>query len=337
MRADPNRPVLADVAQEAGVSASTASRALRDSPLVSGRTRRRVKSAAMRLGYEPDRIARSLRTRSSTLIGVVVPDIGTGFYARVVRGAQATLEEAGLQVVVMSTHRDPERESAALRTLLAHRVGGVLLATSGGFRGGSRVPIVFFDNLVAGSGVANVSRANHEGVTLLVDHLVGHGHERIAYVGGPPVLTSGVERAEGFADAIRQNGLPARPEYLAFGDEVWSAGSGGECMRRLLGMPAPPTAVVAASDTLSLGAIGALRDAGLSVPGDTAVVSFDDPFFGDLLDPPMTAVRRNEEELGALSATLLLRALETGVLGPPTEVRLPVELVIRRSCGCSFT
>jgi LacI family transcriptional regulator len=335
MSAHLHRPVLADVAQAAGVSSSTASRALRDSPLVSDRTRRRVKSAARRLGYEPDRIARSLRTRSSTLIGVIVPDIGTGFYARVVRGAQATLERAGLQVVVMSTHRDPEAESAALRTLLAHRVGGVLLATSGGFAATARVPIVFFDNIVAGAGVANVARANHQGIALLVEHLVGHGHSRIAYIGGPPLLTSGIERAEGFGEAVRRCGLPDRSEYRVFGDEVWSARSGGDCIRSLLQLPTPPTAVVAASDTLSLGAMGALRDAGRRVPEDIAVVSFDDPFFGDLLDPPMTAIRRNDEELGELSASLLLRALGTGVLGPPTEVRLPVQLVIRRSCGCA--
>jgi LacI family transcriptional regulator, galactose operon repressor len=327
-------PVLTDVAQAAGVSPSTASRALRDSPLVNDRTRRRVKSVARRLGYEPDRVARSLRTRSSTLIGVIVPDIGTGFYARVVRGAQDTLERAGLQVVVMSTHRDPARESAALRTLLAHRVGGVLLATSGGFDETPRIPIVFFDNLVAGAGVANVARANHEGTGLLVEHLADHGHSRIAYIGGPPLLTSGIERADGFTEAIRKRGLPDGREYRVFGDEAWSANSGGECMRRLLELPVPPTAVVAASDTFSLGAIGALRDAGRTVPGDIAVVSFDDPFFGDLLDPPMTAIRRNDEELGELSASLLLHALETGGLGPPTEVRLPVELVVRRSCGC---
>src|SRR4051812_9216216 len=141
-------PRLADVAAEAGVSLSTASRALHAGSSVRPATRRRVEAAARRLGYEPNRIARSLRTSSSTLVGVIVPDVGIGFYARTVKGAQNVLERAGYNVLVMNTERAPEREFAALRTLLAHRVDGVLVATSGGsFEPAAPVPIVFFDNL----------------------------------------------------------------------------------------------------------------------------------------------------------------------------------------------
>jgi DNA-binding LacI/PurR family transcriptional regulator len=327
-------PTLADVAGEAGVSLSTASRALHGKPAVTRATRRRVESAARRLGYEPNRIARSLRTRSSTLVGVIVPDIGIGFYARTVKGAQNVLERAGYSVLVMSTERAPEREAAALRTLLSHRVDGVLLATSGGFAATPRVPVVFFDNLVEGVGVANVARANREGVALLVGHLVEHGHERIAYIGGPAVLTSGVERLDGFRAALAEHGLRGPDDCVRFGDAVWSARSGAQAMRELLELRPPPTAVVAASDTFALGAMEVIRSAGLSVPGDVALVSFDDPFFGDLLDPPITALARNERELGELAASLLLHALKTGATSGPTEVRLPVELVVRRSCGC---
>src|ERR671936_1150755 len=107
-------------------------------------------------------------------------------------------------------------------------------------------------------------------------------------------------------------------------------------MRALLALDEPPTAVVAASDTFALGAMEVVRRAGLGVPDDVALVAFDDPFFGDLLDPPMTALARNERELGELAAALLLHALQTGALGPPTEVRLPEELVVRRSCSCDL-
>src|SRR5438270_3003922 len=117
-------PRLADVAAQAGVSLSTASRALHASDLVKPATRRRVEAAARRLGYEPNRIACSLRTRSSTLVGMIVPDVGIGFYARTVKGAQNVLERAGYNVLVMNTERAPEREAAALRTLLAHRDDG---------------------------------------------------------------------------------------------------------------------------------------------------------------------------------------------------------------------
>jgi LacI family transcriptional regulator len=327
-------PTLADVAAAAGVSLSTASRALQQAGPVTDETRRRVRGAARRLGYEPNRLARSLRTRSSNFIGLIVPDIAIGFYARVAKGAQDALEHGGYQVLVMNTAREAAREAEALRTLAAHRVHGILLATSGGFEPSSRVPVVFFDNLVAGAGAGHVARANRDGIAVMVEHLLGHGHDRIAYLGAPPLFTSGIERIDGFHAAMAAAGLAVPAEHVVLGDEVWSVQSGRRATRELLGLRPRPTAVAAASDTLAVGAIQAARDAGLRVPDDLALISFDDPFFGDILDPPITALARNERELGELAASLLLHAIQTGRVGPPTEVRLPVELIVRRSCGC---
>jgi LacI family transcriptional regulator len=327
-------PTLVDVARLANVAPSTASRALQESPLITEATKRRVRAAARRVGYEPNRIARSLRTRSANFVGVVVPDIGVGFYSRVVKGAGDVLEKAGYQVLVMNTEREPERERAALQTLLEHRVDGILLATSGSFALAPRVPIVFFDNLVPSVGVANVARANRDGMRLLVDHLVEHGHSRIAYIGGPPASTSGTERLDGFRLALDRHGLAQTPGFVRLGDAEWSSRSGGAEMEALLALAPQPTAVVTSSDTLALGAMQACRHAGLRLPDDMALVSFDDPFFGELLDPPMTALVRKDREIGELAASLILHALEVGAWGPPTEVRLPVELVVRRSCGC---
>jgi LacI family transcriptional regulator len=328
-------PTLADVAAAAGVSLSTASRALRRDSPVSEATRRRVQGAARRLGYEPNQLARSLRTRASFFAGVIVPDIGVGFYARALKGAQDALERAGYQVIVMNTERQAERETTALRTLLAHRVHGILLATSGGFSDSQRVPVVFFDNLVEGAGAGHVARANREGMALLVDHLAWHGHERIGYVGAPPQFTSGIERLDGFRAAMTAAGLAIPPEHVVLGDDAWSVESGRKAALELLSLADRPTGLVAASDTLAVGAIQAARAAGLRVPEDVAVVSFDDPFFGDLLDPPITALARSERQLGELAASLLLHAIETRRFGPPTEVRLPVELIVRGSCGCT--
>ncbi len=328
-------PTLADVARVAHVATSTASRALRANPSISETTVLRVRAAALGLGYRPNRIAQSLRTRAATFVGIVVPDIGTPFYSRVVKGAQDVLERAGRQVLVMNTEREPAREAAALRTLLEHRVGGILLATSGGPAPEPGVATVYFDNVVSDRGVANVARANAAGVALLVDHLASHGHTRIAYIGGPPTLTSGVERLDGFRDSVRRLRLDERDDYVELADAVWSPESGAAAMRRLIALEAPPTAVVTSADTLALGAMSACREAGLRLPGDVALASFDDPAFGDLLDPPVTALVRNESEMGRLAASLLLHALEEGATGPPTEVRLPVELLVRRSCGCT--
>jgi DNA-binding LacI/PurR family transcriptional regulator len=327
-------PTLEDVARIADVSTSTVSRALRGSPLVRAGTRERVQQAAERLGYQPNRLARSLRLAASGLVGVVVPDIGIGFYARLVKSAQDALEDAGYQVLVMNTEREPEQERAALRTLIAHRVDGVLVAASGGFDGNAPVPIVFFDNLMPGSGVANVALANREGIALLVDHLVDvHGHERLGFVGGPALLTSGIERLDGFRAAIARHGLAVAPELVVLGDEHWSPRSGKEAAARLLALEHRPTAIVAAGDTLAFGSLEALREAGLRAPDDVALACFDDPLFADFLDPPLTALARVERSLGELAAQLLLETI-AGKRGDAVEVRLPVELVVRRSCGC---
>jgi DNA-binding LacI/PurR family transcriptional regulator len=328
------QPTLADVARVARVATSTASRALQESPRISETTKLRVREAARGLGYRPNRIAQSLRTRSANLVGVVVPDIGAPFYSRVVKGAQSVFEQAGYAVLMMNTEREPRREAAALRTLLEHRARGVLVATTGGSTAEPEVPTVYFDNIVLNRGVGNVTRANVAGVRLLVEHLREHGHERVGYIGGPPTLTSGIERLDGYRVAVAELGLVDRDDYAQLGDASWSPYGGAAAMERLLALDEPPTAVVTSGESLALGALSACRAAGRRVPEDVALVSFDDPPFGDLLDPPLTALRRNEEEMGRLAASLLLHALQSTAPPPPAEVRLPVELEARRSCGC---
>jgi LacI family transcriptional regulator len=328
------QPTLADVARVARVATSTASRALQESPRISETTRLRVREAARGLGYRPNRVAQSLRKQTASLVGIVVPDIGAPFYSRVVKGAQGVFEQNGIAVLVMNTEREPERETAALHTLLEHRVAGVLVATYGGSGAEPQVPTVYYDNIVLNRGVGNVTRANVAGMRLLVGHLHEHSHRRIGYIGAPPGLTSGTERLEGYRAAVRELALVERDDYVQFGEKNWSAHSGAAAMERLLALDEPPSAVVTAGESFALGALSACRSRGLHVPDDVALVSFDDPPFGDLLDPPLTALRRNEEELGRLAASLLLHALQATAVPQPAEVRLPVDLVIRRSCGC---
>lgn len=328
------QPTLADVARAARVATSTASRALQESPRISEPTKLRVREAARGLGYRPNRLAQSLRSQRASLVGIVVPDIGAPFFSRVVKGAQDVLEQNGIAVLVMNTEREAGREAAALRTLLEHRVGGVLVATAGGSTAEPDVPTVYFDNIVPNRGVGNVTRANVNGMRLLVGHLRRHGHDRIGYIGGPPLLTSGIERLEGYRVALRELGLAERDDYVQFGEKTWSAHSGADAMERLLALDEPPTAVVTSGESFAFGALSACREHGRQVPEDLALVSFDDPPFGDLLDPPLTALHPNEEEMGRLAASLLLHALQAKAVPQPAEVRLPVELVVRRSCGC---
>jgi DNA-binding LacI/PurR family transcriptional regulator len=340
------RATLMDVAAAAGVSPSTASRALANAPTarMSDATRRRVLAAAESLGFRANAQAQTLRSGSSMLVGVVVPDIAIAFYAAALKGAQKALEAAGYQVLVMNTEREAAHEATALRTLYARQVDGVLIATSGGFVPGG-VPVVFFDHVLDGPGIGYAAPDNQGGVMTLVEHLVhAHGHRRIAYVGAPQRPGPDVERLEygpanerleAFRFAMGSLMLPVVPRYLVAGDYEWSEASAERAVSGLLALPDPPTAIVAAGDTLALGALRAIRRAGLDVPGDVALVSFDDPVSGDLLTPGMTALGRHDRELGELGARMLLGALAGGP--PPAQpgaLRVPLELIVRGTCGC---
>jgi len=331
---DGRRPTLVDVARLAQVAPSTASRALKESPRISEATKSRVRAAARGLGYEPNRLAQSLRARAAPFVGIVVPDIGIAFYSRFVKGAQEVLEASGYQALLMSTERESGREEVALRTLEGHRVSGILLATSRTHSEEPQTPTVYFDSFAGARGTARVALANQQGMELLVGHLAGHGHRRIGFIGGPPTFTSGSERLAGFHAAVERHGADTRAAYVEIADASWSSESAAAAMTRLLALAEPPTAIVASGDTLALGAMSACRKAGRRVPDDIALVAFDDPTFGDLFDPPVTALRRSDQELGRVAAQLLLSALGGRGDGHGPEVRLPVELVVRRSCGC---
>ena len=332
MSVESRRPTLIDVARLAQVAPSTASRALKESPRISEATRLRVRAAARGLGYQPNRVAQSLRAKTAPFVGIVVPDIGITFYSRFVKGAQEVLEAAGYQALVMNTEREAGHEEVALRTLEGHQVSGILLATSRPKSDEPRIPTVYFDSLADSRGLAQIALANDQGMELLVGHLAGHGHERIAYIGGPPTFTSGQERLAGFHAATVRHGARSNVAYVEIADAAWSAESAAAAMARLLALAEPPTAVVASGDTLAMGAIAACRATGRRVPDDIALVAFDDPVFGGLVDPPLTALRRSDYELGREAAQLLLEGLSGDVQTP--AVRLPVELVVRRSCGC---
>jgi LacI family transcriptional regulator len=339
------RPTLADVAAAAGVSRATASRAMSGARNVSPAARDRVWAAVERLGFEPNRLARSLRSGSTMGIGIVVPDVAIGFFATALKGAQELLETAGYHALVANTDRAADREAAALRMLRAHQVDGIILATSGGYQD-IGVPAVFFDNVPSAPAVGAVALRNAEGVAQLVDHLVRvHGLDRIAYVGPPaaPALgvapfthRSGRERLDGFRAALGRAGLPLPPEYVRTSGPACTEAEATAITRELLALERPPQAILAGADTLAMGVLDAARASGVRVPQDLALVSFDEPAYADLIDPPVTSLDRHDRELGRRAAQLLLDALAigNGALQEPEVERVPLELLVRRSCGC---
>jgi LacI family transcriptional regulator len=329
---------LHDVARRAGVSPSTASRALNGVGELAPETRAAVVRAAAELSYRPSPQARSLRTRRSMTIGLVVPTISHAFYGAVTHGVQAVLDEHDYRLVLVDSTEDPLSVRRALETLLDQRVDGLLVSTApiaaADFNEllGS-TPCVFVDELAPGSGVGNIALENARGVTLLVDHLAEHGHRRIAYMGGPLDRTSGRERLQGFLDAMERRDLPVEQALVREGR--WTIASGFEEGMALMSVPDQPTALITASGELALGALAATRRRRIAIPDQLALVCFDDLYFAPLLQPSLTAVAYDARAMGTEAARLLLAAMEDG--DPrSSELRIAVSLVRRRSCGCDY-
>lgn len=330
---------LADVARAAGVSVATASRALSGHGSVASTTRERVRRVAAGLDFYPSAAGQTLRTRATRMIGFVVPDISSSFYANALKGAQHRLQASGYQITLMDTDERPDRERAALLALAAGRVDGIILCSS--MRDVSvvrsieqrlQLPIVLFDNLLDGVGAGRVTLANKAGVQLLVGHLAGiHGHRRIGYVGGIESETSGAERLAGFRLGMRGHGLSIDERWVRPGD--WTEAAGRSETAALLALADPVTAIVYPCADLALGGLSELHARGVAVPGEVAIVCFDDTDAAPLLDPPLTVLARRDREIGDLAASMVLRALEKATAGP-MDVRITMELAIRRSCGC---
>jgi LacI family transcriptional regulator, galactose operon repressor len=331
------KATLADVAERAGVSTSTASRALNGHGGLAPATRAAVQDAAALLNFQPSALARSLRTQQTFTVGFVVPDVSSPFYAAALKGAQGRLEQAGYRVMLMDASLDVERELAALETLLSHQVDGLLIASTGMPRklfddavGPGPTPTIFFDGVVEGAGHGSVTLDNEGGIALLVDHLVEHEHERIALLAGSQRESAGAARLRAFHEAIAAHGMSAADRYVKVCN--WEIADGRRAGLELLADLMPPTAVIASSAELALGFMSAAVTRGVRVPDDVALVAFDDPYFGDLLEPPLTAVGYDPREVGATAADLLVDAMRSETI--PVELRVPVALVRRRSCGC---
>jgi LacI family transcriptional regulator, galactose operon repressor len=331
-----SRAKLDDVARRAGVSPSTASRALNGVGELSEETRKSVVLAARALDYRPSPLARSLRTRRSHTVGLVVPTVTHSFYAAVTNGAQSVLEEHGYRLVLVDSGDNAEAVTRAVQTLLDHEVDGVLMSTApvGADRFNAlldRTPCVFIDEVAPGAGAGNVVLENNRGIQMLVDHMVGHGHTRIAFVGGPTDRTSGYERLRGFLDAMERNRLDAIPELVRECD--WAIASGFAQAEQLLALKSRPTAMITASGELGLGALVAARRADVSIPDALALACFDDLYFAPLLEPSLTAIAYDTPSIGQAGARLLLAAIDAE-RAPNSETRIDVKLVRRRSCGC---
>ena len=333
-----DRPVtMRDVAKAAGVHPGTVSRTLNPQtrPLVNERTAAVVERAARRLGYSPNPIARSLKTRRSYSIGVLIPDLTNPLFPPLIRGMEAVWDGAGYTTLVASTDGDPDRERQRLEILVARQVDGFVIATASRhdpvvteMMAAGRA-VVLVNRTIEGSGAFAVVPDDRKGSALAVGHLVSLGHHRIAHLAGPRRLSTGQLRWRGFLEAMDEHGLAVEPGMVARADAFTEA-EGAAGADRLLALDTPPTAIVAGNDLLALGAYAALEARGLRCPEDVSVVGFNDMPFADRFAPPLTTIRIPHARIGARAAELLLERIETPD-APPQTLLFEPELVVRRS------
>jgi LacI family transcriptional regulator len=316
---------------------------------ISSATRERVLETARRLDYSPSAAARTLVKRRSELIGIVLftgvdhPDIGHPFFQDVLVGLKHGLGARGYDVLLFASeqpHSSRDGAHSYLRRARHPRVDGVVLMgvdrddPEVGRLLESEIPLIGVDLDVSGERASHVASDNVGGARLAVRHLHGLGHRRIGTIAGPQESKPGADRLLGFRAELQALGLESRPEYEQLGD--FYSESGEVAMRAFLALDQPPTAVFAAADLMAVGAIKAAQELGKNVPGEIAVVGFDDIQLASFLNPPLTTIRQDRVGLGLAAARALLEQIENPDLTPPV-LTLPVELVVRASCGAGTT
>jgi LacI family transcriptional regulator len=328
---------MKDVAELAGVSASTVSHVLNGTRKVSEDTRERVRLAIEQLGYEPNLLAKSLKVSRTFTIGLLISDIQNPFFTSVIRGAEDVALSRGYHLFLCNTDEDPNREDEYVRELSKKRVDGLIVASSASRRNHTLqlrledVPFVFMDREVEGIEADTVSVDNRLGMRLIAEHLTQLGHERVGMVSGPLEKSSGYERYHGLRDALADLGLPLRDSLVRFGD--FRVSGGREAAEELLRLPEPPTALVVSNYQMTLGALLAVRELGLRVPDEVSVVSFDDMEWAPLANPPLTALAQPTYEMGATAARMLLDKIEKKAIGSPSKLFMEPELMVRGSTG----
>lgn len=333
----PRAATIGDVARRAGVSVSSVSRYLHGEHV---RTAAAIREAVATLRFRPSHAAQTLKLGRTMTIALVVPDVTNPFFAAVVRGAETVTAREGYTVLLANTDESPDRERVVLDGLVG-RVDGVLLAPASEDdenplmlrRAG--LPVVFIDRRTHTSDgqpdVDTVLVDNRGGTRAAVEHLLAHGHRRIAIVSGPVESTPGRERLEAFREALAERGMPVPDEYVQFGGFREQGGSAA--MLRLLELPQRPTAVFVANNLMTLGALQALQSAAVLVPSELSIIGFDDHPYAGLLAAPLTVVDRPMEEQGRLAMRLLLNRITGRDDSAPQRIVLDARLVERASCA----
>ena len=335
------RVTLKHIANELHISIMTVSRALNGSPNVDKTTREKVISTARMLGYFPNHIAKSLVKRKTHTIGVVVPEITHSFFPEAIRGIEEVVYKAGYNIMLTHSAEDSRREIAAIETLASKRVDGILASVAESdtdFQIFQQVmqlglQVVFFDRCVFKIGASCVSIDDENSARMVTQHLINHRYKKIAHLRGPLSVSISRYRLNGFKKSLKKNNIPFRENYIV--ESGFHESGGYNAMMQLINLPARerPRAIVAVNDPAAFGAMRAIKERGLRIPEDIAIVGFSDDIRAELMPTPLTTVRQPAYEVGKIAAQKLIEHIENK-FEKTESLTVKTELIIRRSCGC---
>jgi LacI family transcriptional regulator len=328
---------ISDVAKRAGVSPVTVSRVINSAKNVSPATREKVQQAIEELGYIPNVAARSLRSKRTRALALVVPDITNPFWTTVARGVEDAAQSHSYSVLLCNTDESPTKQLRYLDVVASQRVDGVIIAPcDSDVRNLASlrtrdIPTVVIDRRIEGWDVDSVYGDSISGARALVGHLIELGHRRIAMISGPQKASTAEDRVTGYCMALSEAGLPLDPRLIKRGE--FRAVSGEHLAYQVLDEGLNPTAIFAANNAIAIGVIDALEKRGLAIPQDVALVCFDDFHNASRFFPFLTVVVQPAYEMGMNAAQLLFSRLEARATLQPRHVVLPTRLIIRYSCG----
>jgi LacI family transcriptional regulator len=331
---------IKEVAAHARVSVGTVSNVLAGGSSVRAELRERVKASIRALDYHPNHIARSLKSRQTKMLGMVISDITNPFFPLVVRGAEDAASKNGYFLITFNTDDRVERECEVLSLLRSRRVDGILMVVAPNRGSGNHIqavmhdgiPIVFLDRLPNGTkDIDFVSVDNVKGAQMCVQHLIMRGHQRIAIITGSLVLKNARERLAGYEKALKEAGIEMDRSLVAEGD--FRQETGLRLGKDLLLRHHRPTAVFVSNGMMTLGVLEAMEEVGLSCPGDVSLASFDDLPLANVLSPHLTSVAQPGYQIGYQGAELLLGRIRGELSRKPIHIRLDPELKIRESTG----
>lgn len=327
-----------DIAQKLKISSSTVSRALKDDPVVSKKTRKKIFDMAEKMGYRSNLFARNLRNQKTNTIGVIVPRLNSYFMSTVIAGIEKVLNAAGYSLLISQSSESMEKEVVSARSMFNNRVDGLLVSLAydtddmkhfeNFYK--KNIPLLFFDRITRHEGSTNVAIDNHMAAYEATKHLIEGGNKRIIHITAPLKRNVYIDRLQGYKQALADYNIPFKDEYVLINNLSQEAGV--QAAVQISKMRPLPNAIFAANDACAVGCIIGLKKLGISVPGDVAVVGFNNDPVSIVVEPNLTTINYPGYQMGEVAATSLINHLKGSVPIHTTDtILLRSDLVVRES------